>query len=246
MTDLRTGRRVVQVAGGIWPASRVQVTTHGDLLIGEEREITLHRRGGGRRVLSRAPASAMAVAGNVAYWTEGGAARSATLPGVQPGPESLGLDPVFAAARRDACATAPGRVVAAAPLVRVRVVHGIRVACRIGAPRALRLDRRGAKPAAGRTYRIAGDRWLLAREDGLLRVVDTRAGRLVTRARGAIRSATLLRDGTIAWIRADGAALAQPPGGAARQIGTGARALASAGTTAYWTTGGAAQSWTRG
>jgi hypothetical protein len=43
--------------------------------------------------------------------------------------------------------------------------------------------------------RIAGDRWLLV---GGTRVIDSRTGEVAVQASGAVRQATLLRNGTLA------------------------------------------------
>ena len=93
----------------------------------------------------------LAMYGGTVYWSEGGQARSAGLPGASGG-EAPALEPVRLRRRGGACAAARGRTIAASGSVRVYETPDGRFACRIGrrgrscspAPR-----RRGSSATAG-------------------------------------------------------------------------------------------------
>jgi hypothetical protein len=173
----------------------------------------------------------LAMNGGTVYWTQNGQARSAVLDGVTGG-EALALEPVRLRRRGGTCAAARGRTIVASGSVRVYETGDERLACRIG----------GGRPfgVAGSTLpRIVGDRWLLVFGEGSARVVDSRTGRTVTHALSVSR-ATLLRDGTLAWIDFGGKAIARSPGAEPVILGTaGASALAAARRAVYWTEAGA-------
>ncbi len=108
---------------------------------------------------------------------------------------------------------------AASPHVRVARRGGRLFACR---------DRSSRRIALTGLPRIAGDRWLL---DGS-RVIDSKSGRVVTRGVGS--PATLMRDGTVAWL--DGTRLSMAaPGAAAVELSADASKLAAGRRTIYWT-----------
>ena len=65
-------------------------------------------------------------------------------------------------------------------------------------------------------------------------MVDSRTGRTVTRASG-VSAATLLRDGTLAWIDIGGAVHVAAPGATPLVVGEGASRLAAARRAVYWT-----------
>ncbi len=119
---------------------------------------------------------------------------------------------------------------AAAPHIRVvRRDDDRLLACRDKSARRIRLDG---------VPRIAGDRWLL---DGA-RVIDSKTGRTVTSGVG--RPATLLGDGTVAWL--DGGRLQwAAPGAAPAELSTAASALASGRKTIYWTEASVARSFSK-
>jgi hypothetical protein len=172
----------------------------------------------------------LALHGGTVYWSQGGVPRSAALAGAGGG-ESSALEPVRL--RRDGgrCFAARGRTIAATGSVRVYETPDGRRACRAGG--------RSFALAGSTAPRIAGDRWLLAYGEGSARVVDSRTGRTVARA-GSVSQATLLADGTLAWIDFGGAAHAQRPGGAPAVLAAGgAGALAAARRAVYWTEAGA-------
>jgi hypothetical protein len=107
------------------------------------------------------------------------------------------------------------------------------VGCRIGGP-----TRFPAGAAGDPLPRIVAGRWLLLSRPGTARVVDARSGHVVARAAG-VQEATLLRDGTLAWIEDTGRVLARPPGGEAAVLSPGeASALAAARRAVYWTEAG--------
>jgi hypothetical protein len=73
-------------------------------------------------------------------------------------------------------------------------------------------------------------------------VLDTKAGKVVTRAPKGVRT-TVLPDGTLVWTDAPGQLQAQKPGaGPVTLESAGASALTSTDTTVYWTAGGVAHS----
>jgi hypothetical protein len=187
----------------------------------------------GRRstALSGEDARDLAMHGGTVYWTENGEARWAALDGVRGG-EAVALEPVRL--RRDGgrCAAARGRTIAASGSVRVYATPNGRRACRIGGGRSIAL-------AGSTAPRIVADRWLLAFGEGSARVVDSRTGRTVTRAE-SVSSATLLTDGTLAWIDFEGKAITRSPGAEPVVLAeSGASALAAARRAVYWTENGA-------
>jgi hypothetical protein len=172
----------------------------------------------------------LAVYGSTVYWTQGGEARAAILPGLGGG-EATALEPVRLRRRGGPCRAARGRTVAASGSVRVYETGDRRLLCRV--------DRDGRLPMAGATVpRVVGDRWLLSFGPADARVVDSRTGRTVTRAQ-PVSEATLLRDGTLAWTDFDGGAFARRPGGKPVVLAAGgARRLAAARRAVYWTENG--------
>jgi len=182
------------------------------------------------RTLAGEGARDLAMHGGTVYWTGGGEAHSAALPGASGG-EARMLEPVRLRPRGGACAAARGRTIAASGSVRVYETGDGRFACRAGG--------RSFELAGSTPPRIVGDRWLLAFGEGSARVVDSRTGRTVTRA-GAVSQATALRDGTLAWIDIDGRVLARSPGAEPVILATsGASAPAGARRAVYWTENGA-------
>lgn len=173
----------------------------------------------------------VALAGGTLYWTEAGAARSATLSGLAGDEEGRMLEPVSVHRRRGPCISAKGTTVAASPHVRVvRKASGRRFACR---------DRRARRIPLGEvTPRIFSDRWLLAGP----RLIDSKSGKVVARATGAVTRATVLRDGTLAWL--EGARLrAVAPGRMPVELSAAASALAAGRRAIYWTEAGAPRSY---
>ena len=182
----------------------------------------------GRRArgLSGEGARDLAMHGGTVYWTEGREARSAAVAGTGGG-EATALEPVRLRRRGGACVAARGRTLVASGSVRVYETGDGRFACRIGGRRPFALA--GSTPP-----RIVGDRWLLAFGEGSARVVDSRTGRTVTRA-DSVSAATLLRDGTLAWIDFGGAVHVAVPGATPLVVGDGASRLAAARRAVYWT-----------
>lgn len=227
--DLRSRRTVAYLnavcCGGVPP---FRVAPDGTLVVGggSVTVVRPHRR---PRVISDEGRD-VALAGGTVYWTEGSAAGSATLSGVAGSAEGRMLEPVGVHRRRGPCISARGTTVAASPHVRVvRKGSGWRFACRDRSARRI--------PLGEVTPRIVGDRWLLAGP----RVIDSRSGKVVARATGAVTRATVLRDGTLAWL--EGARLrAAAPGGAPVELSAAASALAAGRRTIYWTEAGAPRS----
>jgi hypothetical protein len=178
------------------------------------------------RALSGENARDLAMHGGTVYWTEAGQARSATLAGIRGG-EATALEPVRLRRRGGACTAARGRTIAATGSVRVFVRDGRRVACRIGVDGRFRVG--GDRPP-----RIVGDRWLLVRDGDRARVFDSSTGGAVAGAR-RVAQATLLADGTLAWIDVGGAVHVATPGGTPLVVGEGASRLAAARRAVYWT-----------
>lgn len=177
------------------------------------------------RALSGENARDLAMHGGTVYWSEAGQARSAQLDGIG-GREATALEPVRLHRRGGACAAARGRTIAATGSVRVFAFAGERFGCRIG--RAGKFDvERGA-------VRIVADRWVLVRDGDRARVFDSKTGRTVADAR-EVAQATLLADGTLAWIDAAGAVHVATPSGTPLVVGEGASRLAAARRTVYWT-----------
>jgi hypothetical protein len=251
--DLKTERRVSWTGAtyedGVPP---FRVAENGALLFTDEDEIDLLAPGARRaRTLSSssAPAGDLALAGGTVYWTEHpkGApaeAHSATLPGIAGDTEGRMLEPIHARPNGRGCRAARGRTLASSPAVRVyrRAGSTVRRACRIGGG-SLRIPARAPVP------RIVNDRWLLVLGPGspaaMARVVDMRTGRTVTTVAAGgpgIHRATMLGDGTLAWLEEGGRVLAQRPNGVPVELAPAdpaPSALAASRTTVYWTAGGA-------
>ena len=245
VSDLRTRRTVAYtniVCCG--PIPSFFVAGNGALLTGGEQVDLLQPHRSHARTLSTpgVRASDLALVGNLAYWTEHPAgaepvARSATLPGVPAGPEARVLAPVRPRPHSGACVAARGRTITRSSSVRVYERGSRRVACRIGGPGPMRIG-----PANAPAPRIVKDRWLLVLGSGA-KVIDTRANETVTRVGAAVRRATLLADGTLAWIEEGGRVLAQAPAADAptelAPADPAPGALAGSGRTVYWSAGGA-------
>jgi hypothetical protein len=232
VVDLRSGRSFaftnVACCEGV-PALRV--ARDGSLVALTPGEDLFVRRPGHRAVtLSSGVPRDLAMRGGTVYWSERGEAFSTALSGLGPGPEALMLEPVRMRRGRDC----PGRAIAASGSVRVFRRGDRRVGCRMGG-----IARFGAGFRRDPRPRIVADRWLLLRAGDTARVVDSRSGRAVARA-GGVAQATLLRDGTLAWIDTAGRVLARPPAGAASVLSPGPATTLAAGRRAvYWTEAGA-------
>ena len=173
----------------------------------------------------------LAMFGGWIYWTEGGRAHSTGVRGAQGG-EAFALEPVRLRRRGGRCAAARGRTIVASGSVRVYKTPGGRRACRVGSRRSI--DLAGSGPP-----RIVADRWVLALGEGSARVVDMRTGRTVHHER-SVAQATLLVDGTLAWLDIRGRGLfGRSPGGDAVLLSDGAPGLMAAARRAvYWTENG--------
>lgn len=232
------------------------ITNEGE---GDDAEVDVQLPGSRHAKVLSTPglaATDLAVAGNVVYWTDrphgaASAARSATLAGVPDGPEAHMLAPVRPRAKGVSCAAARGRTIVGSRSVRVyeRTTSGgstQRLACRIGGPARVRAGLPGA-PAP----RIVDDRWLLSlgvgRRATTATVIDMKTGDILTsvdtRGGPAIRQATMLSDGSLAWLEVGGRVLAQRPGDdAAVELAAASAApsaLAASRHTVYWTSAGA-------
>ena len=194
-------------------------------------------RGAEERQVNKEGTSDPAVVGNTLYWTEPGGVRSAQLPGAADAPEGRALRSLRFRRKRDDCGFARGRTVAASPSVRVYIEPGgIPTVCRIG----------GDAVSLNWTPRVQAqftrDRWVLLRGPaGQLSVVYSRSSEEVVSVLAGVAAATLLSDGAAAWLTSDGAVMKQAPGALPQMLapaGSGASALASAGTSVYWTAGG--------
>ena len=220
----------------------LRVASNGVFVISSAESVMLHRgrKGEGRDLAGGGPVTDLAMVGATVYWTEESgtapAARSAALEGVDPtAPESYLLEPAELP-KRASCAATRGRTVAASPRVRVYERGSRRYACH-GSRRAR------AGSAGDPLPRIVADRWVLLRDELGVGVLDARRGRIVTRADGKVGEATLLVEGTLAWLDGDGRLLAQraaddsptelAPASAAPT------ALAAGRKAAYWIAGGA-------
>jgi hypothetical protein len=244
--DLRT-RRQIRWADAAWDFDRVpdmRLSPHGDIVaVEEENRLELIPLHGRRRTLSR-DAHDLALAGTTAYWTEAGAARSATLPGAaSTAPDRHVIPPYFKP--ESTCERRPGTTLLRLGLVRVARHRGKLLACRLRHRPVLPLPSHLA-PA---TLLAAHDRWLAGvdRCSHAAFVFDLSSGGTVSEIPSfeARWPATLLDDGTLAWIDDAGTLFAQAAdSGQATTLATGASALASSGRTAYWTAGGAPHSWT--
>lgn len=198
--------------------------------------------------------------GATAYWTEtpvpaagaktdpaAATAHSATLTGALPAGEDHVLSPVPTPRSRGACGRRKGATIAATPGVRVYARAGVRWACGSGDRAPVRLPPPLAGTSRTADLRIAGDRWVLATGGSRLLVADTRKATTATTApaprRGA--NATLLADGTAAWLDATGALVAQRAAAEAPVVLAPAAAVpappASSERTIYWTAGGVPQ-----
>jgi hypothetical protein len=241
--DLRT-RRQVRWASAAWDFDGLpdmRLSPHGDIVAIEEENlleaIPLH---GHRRTLSH-DAHDLALAGTTVYWTEAGAARSATLPGAaSTAPDRHVVPPYFKP--ESSCERRAGTTLLRTGLVRVARHGGKLFACRLRHRPVLALPSH-LVPA---TLRTAHDRWLAGVDtcSHAAFVFDLRSGRTVTELPFKARwSAVLLDDGTLAWIDDAGTLSAQAPDSAqATALATEASALAVSGTTVYWTARGAPHS----
>jgi hypothetical protein len=243
--DLRT-RRHVKWFPASWDfnaAPNMWVSPHGDVVATDDiDDLGLFPLHGRRQTLAR-DARALALAGTTAYWTEGGVAHSATLAGpASSAPDERLVSVGFGRATR--CEQRPGTTVFHSGVMRVARHRGKLFACRLFHRPVLPLPSHLA-PA---TLRVAHDRWLFGVDpcSHAASVFDLRYGRTVTELPFKTRwPATLLNDGTLAWIDDAATLFAQAPDiQEATTLATEASALASTGKTVYWTAGGAAHSWT--
>ena len=173
----------------------------------------------------------LAMHGGWVYWTEGGQAHATGIRGTQGG-EAFALEPVRLRRRGGRCAAARGRTIVASGSIRVYETPDGRRACRIGARRSIGLA--GSSPP-----RIVADRWVLAFGEGSARVIDMRTGKTVLHER-SVAQATLLADGTLAWLDIHGRGLfARSPGAEAVVLtAEPAGLLAAARRAVYWTEAG--------
>ena len=126
------------------------------------------------------------------------------------------LEPVRLRRRGGTCRAARGRTIVASGSVRVFETGDGRFACRVGGRRPVRA--RGLVGAADRRRPLAAR----VRRGHRPRASTSRTGRAVTRAR-PVSQATLLRDGTLAWIELGGRLMARSPGRRRRRaLGRGA------------------------
>ena len=234
VVDLRRRRTVMfaNLACCEWRPS-LRLATNGAVAVLSPGE-GLFVKAPGRRARSLAAegsgARDLALHGGTVYWTEGGQARSAGIPGADGG-EAHALEPVRLRRRGGRCAAARGRTIVASGSVRVYETPDGRRACRIGARRSIGLA--GSSPP-----RIVGDRWVLAFGEGSARVIDMRTRETVQHER-SVAQATLLSDGTLAWIELGGRLLARPPGADAVVLSENAPGLLAAARRAvYWTENG--------
>jgi hypothetical protein len=243
--DLRS-RRIVRQVDAAWDFHHfpdLRLSPNGDIAaIEEESRLEVIPRRGKRLTLS-SDEHDLALAGTTVYWTEAGAPRSATLPGpASTAPDHHLIRWYFKP--ESVCERKPGTSLLRTGLVRVARHSGRLFACRLRHKPVLPLPSHLA-PA---TLRAANDRWLFGVDtcSHAAVVFDLRSGRTVTELPFKARwAATLLDDGTLAWIGDAATLFAQAPDAPeATTLATGASALASTGTTVYWTAGGAAHSWT--
>jgi hypothetical protein len=200
-------------------------------------------KNGTRLSTGNTTASDLALDGGTVYWTEHpdkpapAVVRSSQLPGITDGPESLMLEPSAPRDKGGACRAAKGTTVVASSGVRVFERGTRRLACRVGHSGTVAIGTPGDP-----LPRIVKDRWVLAPATNATTVYDVRARKPVTTAEGAIAQATLLDDGTLAWLDPQGRLLAQGPGQDAPTELAPAdpppTALAASRTTIYWTAGG--------
>jgi hypothetical protein len=181
------------------------------------------------RVLAAEGAGArdLAMFGGWVYWTEGGRAHATGVPGAY-GTEAVALEPVRLRRTGGPCAAARGSTIVASGSVRVYDTADARYACRVGHMGRILLA--GSSPP-----RIVADRWLLVFGEGSARVIDTRTGRTVLHER-SVAQATLLADGTLAWLDLGGRLLARSPGNSTVVLSEGTPGLlAGARRAVYWT-----------
>lgn len=184
-------------------------------------------------------ASDIAARGELVYWTEtpqGGTAvaRSRALGPGTGGPESQAFrDPERP--RKSGSCVRRGRTLAQTVLVRVVERGGRRSACRVTKSAGVAL------PAGKlRDLQIAAERWVLALQARTATIADVtgRRSRVIQLPAG-VKEASLLDDGSFAWIETSGRLLVQRPGTAAPSVlaeAAGApTALASRDKTIYWT-----------
>jgi hypothetical protein len=169
----------------------------------------------------------LAMHGGWVYWTEGGQVHATGVRGADGG-EAFALEPVRLRRRGGKCAAARGRTIVASGSIRVYETPGGRRACRVGARRPIGLA--GSGPP-----RIVADRWVLAFGEGSARVIDMRTGRTVAHEQ-SVAQATLLADGTFAWLDLVGRLLVRSPGADAVVVSDAAPGLLAAARRAiYWT-----------
>jgi hypothetical protein len=254
VTDLRTRHRVTFATATGQPPDEsppLRLTTRGDLLSTGHGDVEFIRRGlddtekrttvlwaGGET----AEADDVALVGTSAYWTQRPftgtpTVGSATVANDADAPEARLFEPVRIRPDRGRCATRPGRTTERSTRVRVLERGTRRYACRAGSAAVARLP-----GGTLRDLRIAGDRWILSVSAATATLTDTRTR--TSRSLGEAKAWTLLGSGTVAWIAADGSLLAQRAHAAApTTLATAAEApsaLASSGSTIYWTAGGVA------
>jgi hypothetical protein len=239
VTDLRTRRTVnflnLACCEGV---PELRVAADGTIAVRAPGDgVVVKRPRRSARAVSAENGRDVAMAGGTVYWSEAGQARSLALGGLAGSAEARLLEPVVARKRGGPCPAAKGRTIVATGNVRVveRTGRARRFACRVGRSRRLR-----AGPAGGPAPRIVGGRWLLVlREDGAA-VADTRTMTTRYAVPGPIRSATLLRDGTLLWIGGAGRLLRRGlfDAAAVTMSDRVASALAGARRVAYWTEDG--------
>jgi hypothetical protein len=215
----------------------IRLATDGTIAVLSPGEgVIVKRRGERARTLAGEGSGAhdLAMFGGNVYWTAGGQAQTAGVPGVS-GTEVVALEPVRLRRHGGACMRAKGHTIAASGSVRVYETPDARYACRIGRPGRILLA--GSSPP-----RIVADRWLLVYGEASARVIDTRSGRTVAHER-SVAQATLLADGTLAWLDLRGGGLfARSPGADAVVLSEGAPGLMAAARRAvYWTENGIPQ-----
>lgn len=239
--DLRTRRLLTSISMGEVPDAEppLRLSANGDAILTDEHSVLLFTPGARKGVvLSTSPvdASGAAISGSTVYWTENGAPHASTLASAAAADTvDTTQTPVYAD-QGIACDRRSGTTVAHSWQVRI---------LRRGAALSACLDRRtfGLPPnTLLADVQIARERWVFTGTS----VIDLKARRTVIKL-ARPRSATLLGDGTLAWIGDDGRLLAQSPGAAAPTVLSGAgAALSSSGTTVYWTEAGAPHAWADG
>ncbi len=233
--DLRARRTVTTIETGEVPDELppLRLSATGDAIFTDDQQaIELFAPGAKKGVaLSTAgvSASGAAISGTTVYWSENGEARTYTLAGRAPADATDTIEAPVIPFEPTACDRRPGTTVAHSGLARVVRRRGTLLAC-LDSARAVAL------PAATRPadVRIARGRWVYTGTS----VIDLKARRTVLKL-AAPRSATLLADGTLAWIEQGGRLLVGSPGDAApAELAPAGDALASSGTVVYWTAGG--------